>query len=191
MDDDSRLNAVDEALAHVEAPDDAVAWARAHGHDFPAAWDACPRASWLVHLAHTARMPFASVLAAATTACRYFLDSVPRDDFNLLLDIGIPIETLAGNGVADISGLHELASTQAFADEESKNLGYGDGFVEQAYDTAACMFDELEAALVTSCGRSPDEARARILAILREHTSKDEFLRAYVRCVRLGFAGLE
>ena len=58
---------VAEALEHFEAPDDAVAWAAAFGSDFYAAWRACPVASWLAHLAVTARMPFAPMAPCTTT----------------------------------------------------------------------------------------------------------------------------
>jgi hypothetical protein len=188
----AQLNSVAEALDHVEAPREAVGWAQPLGHDFPAAWRTCPNPCWLIHLAHAARMPFDSVLAAVTAASRYFLDAFPRDDYiNDLLNVGIPIEDLAGDGVADVSSLYELASSDAFKQEERSNLGYGDGFVEQAYCTAARTLSDLEAALVAKCGHSPAQARERVLAIVRENTTVEEFLGAYMRCVKPGYAGLE
>jgi hypothetical protein len=85
----------------------------------------------------------------------------------------------------------ELTRSDAFKHEDRYNLGYGDGFVEQAYCMAVGTIGEREAALIASCGHSPAQARERVLAMFHEHVSVQAFLVAYTRCVKLGYAGLE
>jgi hypothetical protein len=170
-----RLHTVAEALAHVEAPAAVVAWARPFELDFERAWRECPRASWLAHLGLTARMPFEPLLAgiAAAHALR------PRDpDIHELAALGVTIKDPED---VPLAILQELAASAEFQREQRVNLGYGDGFVEQAFCSAAHDLEALEEALGVDV----------VLGAVRAQANVGAFMRAYRRCVDEGYAGLE
>jgi hypothetical protein len=184
-----RLFTVAEALAHFEAPRDAVDWAGPFALDFEAAWLACPRASWLAHLAVTAHMPFGPMLAVVTSATDLRRRVVPLDEVIADLradgiDVGDPDD-------AGLEALRELVAEPTFANEERGNFGYGDGFFEQAYASAARQLEDIENMLVAKAGRTPTQARAELLGVARAHVRLDDFMHAYRVCIAHGYAGLE
>jgi hypothetical protein len=136
---------VSESLRRSEAPAEAIAWAEPFGADLAAAWQACPNASWLVHLALTARVPFGAILAGVTEAHRSFRSAL----------FGIPIHQIADADVAPPQ-LCELVATHAAED-----------YVEQAFRHAARELTAVEAELVALCRRSPDAARLEVLEAVR------------------------
>jgi hypothetical protein len=189
MSDERRPFTVAEALEHFEAPDDAVAWAKRFASDFYGAWQACPIASWLAHLAVTARMPFAPMLAAVTAAHDLRRRNVPLDEeLAELRAEGIEVEDPDDAG---LDAIRDLVAQPLFADEESRNTGYCGGFFEQAYFSAARELDEIEQMLIAKAGRTPPQARAEMVGLVRACVRVDDFMRAYQRCLKNGTGGLE
>ncbi|HTL37383.1 MAG TPA: hypothetical protein VL326_29820 [Kofleriaceae bacterium] len=189
MDEARRPFTVAEALEHFEAPSDCVAWGKGFASDFYAAWRACPCASWLAHLAVTARMPFAPMLAAVATAHDLRRRVVPLDaELAELRAEGIPVDDPDDAGLQE---LRDLVAQPLFADEESRNTGYCGGFFEQAYFAAARELDEIEAMLVAKARRTPVQARTELVGLVRSLVKVDDFMRAYQRCLKNGSGGLE
>jgi hypothetical protein len=183
-----RLFTVAEALAHFEAPREAVEWAAPFDLDFAAAWLACPRASWLAHLALTARMPFAPILASVASAHELRRRVVPLDE--LIADLRADGIDIGDPHDAGLEALRELVAEPTFADEE-QYFGYGDGFFEQAYAGAVHELDEIEDMLAAKAGRTPRQARAELLGLVRTHVKLDDFMQSYFTCIENGYAGLE
>ena len=189
MDEPRRPFTVAEALEHFEAPDDAVAWARAFASDFHAAWRACPVASWLAHLAVTAHMPFSPMLMAVTAAHELRRRHVALDpELAELRDEGIDVHDPDDAG---LDAIRELVAQPTFPDEERHHFGYSGGFFDQAYSAAADELDQIESMLVAKAGRTPVQARAEMLGLVRAHVKIDDFMRAYQRCIQSGYGGLE
>lgn len=184
-----RLFTVAEALRHFEAPRDAVEWAEPFDLDFAAAWLACPRASWLAQLALTAHMPFAPILASVLSAHDLRRRVVPLD--GVIADLRAEGIDAADPDDAGLEALRELVAQPTFTDEERANFGYGDGFFESAYAGAARQLDEISDMLVAKAGRTPTQARAELLGLLRTHVKLDDFMQSYRACIEHGYAGLE
>jgi hypothetical protein len=185
-----RLFTVAEALAHFEAPRDAVEWAAPFDLDFAAAWSACPRASWVVYLAFTAHVPFAPILASVESAHALRRRDVPPFG-GVLAELRADGIDVADPHDAGLEVLRELVTEPIFADEERWSFGYRDGFFEQAYFNATRELDEIEHMLVAKGGRTPSQARAELLGLLRAHVKVNDFMESYRTCVENGYAGLE
>ena len=72
---------MDEAwalLERMEAPLELVAWARPHGPDFEAAWDACPRPSWLMWIAGAAALSLGDAVLVVAAWAGEVAERVPE-----------------------------------------------------------------------------------------------------------------